>query len=217
MPAASHPMLRCHDLTRAPWFEGVTFEVAPGRVGFVRGPTGSGKTLLLRAIADLDAVDSGGVELAGRSRDDVEPNVWRRRVLYLHQSAPRLPGTVLDNVLRIAALGSRAARGDAARKAPDECAATVRELGLDPDADAERLSGGEAQLLAFARAFVTRPDVFLLDEATSAMDGSTAARLETRLAREWERGASALWVTHDDDLEQRLGDVVVRLGETREP
>ena len=73
---------------------------------------------------------------------------------------------------------------------------------LRSDADARRLSGGEAQAMALERALACKPDVLLLDEATSSMDGDLARRWERRLR---DSGRAILWVTHDDTLAERMG------------
>lgn len=190
-------LLGCRDLTRRPWFEHRDLDVQPGEIVFLSGPTGSGKTLFLRTLADLDPADDGTVTLDGRERSTFRPAEWRRAVLYVHQSAPRLPGTVADNLARITALGHRAD-------------GPVDSLGLEPGADAGRLSGGEAQLLAIARALAVGPRVFLLDESTSAMDTETRTRIEERIRRAVAEGRSALWVSHDDGAPARLGARVER-------
>jgi len=183
-------LLVCSGLTRRPWFVGRDLELASGEIVFLHGATGSGKSLFLRTLADLDPCEAGTVTLDGKQRADFSPAEWRRNVLYLHQSAPRLAGSVALNLERI--------RRIAGSSAP------VELLGLTPDADAERLSGGEAQLLALARASLLSPRVLLLDEATSAMDRQTAGRIEDLLVARAEAGAALLWVTHDERLAARL-------------
>jgi putative ABC transport system ATP-binding protein len=183
-------LLCCRGLTRRPWFEDRDLELQAGEIVFLRGPTGSGKSLFLRALADIDPCDAGEVTLAGRRHAELSPAEWRRNVLYLHQSAPRLPGTVATNLRRIQDLA--------------ESSGPVDFLGLAPEADAQRLSGGEAQLLALARAFLLSPRVLLLDEATSAMDPVTSKRVEGLLQARADDGAALLWVTHDEGLASRL-------------
>lgn len=191
-------LFACRNLTRRPWFEGRDLELHAGEIVFLRGPTGSGKSLFLRTLADLDPCDEGTVTLEGRERAEFAPHEWRRRVLYVHQSAPRLPGTVGANLERIAAISG--ARGEA------------DTLGLDSSADAERLSGGEGQLLALARALLLRPRVLLLDEGTSAMDEKTARRAEARLLELTAKGSALLWVSHDEGLATRLAARVEAFG-----
>ena len=124
------------------------------------------------------------------------PSAWRRQVLYLHQSAPRLPGTVRENLLRIERLTSAAVPPPATLPALPP---------LPPERDADRLSGGEAQLLALHRALLVDPRVLLLDESTSALDSPTARKVERALTEWVGRERGVLWVSHDDSLAARLG------------
>ena len=189
-------LLTCEKLTREPWFRELDLELEAGEVVVLRGPSGSGKTLLLRSIADLDPLDSGRILLEGRERESMEPAQWRRSVLYVHQSGVRFPGTVRSNLERIAVLA--AVVGGPAQE--------LRDVpGIDPQADAERLSGGEAQRLALHRALLCRPRVLLLDESTGALDREASQAAEARILEFAAESNAALWVTHDSTLAQRLG------------
>ncbi len=180
-------------LTRTPWFSGFDLTVEAGEVVVLSGPTGSGKTLLLRALADLDPVEAGEVSLEGRERGTLAPAAWRSQVVYLHQDAVRLPGTVRDNLACIARMELH--RSKSVPPVP----------GLDPDADVARLSGGEAQRLAMHRALAVQPAVLLLDESTSALDGDSAREAERRILEWVAEGHGALWVSHDPSMRGRLG------------
>lgn len=181
-------LLQVRALTRRPWFVGRDLDLAAGEVVVLTGATGSGKTLFLRTLADLDPRDAGDILLDATSVADMEARAWRRLVLYVHQSGVRLPGTVSENLRRVAA------------EAPDV-------PGLDAEADADRLSGGERQALALHRALHCDPRVLLLDESTSAMDASLAQAWESRV-RAWaseDGGRGVLWVAHDPALAERVG------------
>ena len=188
-------LLRAHGLTRRPFFEARDLEVARGEIVALAGPSGSGKTLFLRALADLDPVDEGTVELEGRPREDWAPTLWRARVLYVHQTGVRLCGTVRENLERVAALALHEERDGTVPPVPD----------LHDAADADRLSGGEAQALALHRALWLRPEVLLLDESTSALDPDRAAFWEGRVRAWVDEGHAAVWVAHDPNLPQRVG------------
>lgn len=183
-------LLQVRGLTRAPWWRELELDLGRGEVAVLRGPSGSGKTLLLRALADLDPVDAGEVSLDGRAREATAPPAWRRAVRYAQQGAPCLPGTVEDNVAAIATLLN---------------VSPTPAPGLDPRADAGRLSGGEAQRLALHRALLGAPKVLLLDEVTAALDRDAAAEAEARVQAFAREGGSVLWVSHDVALAQRLG------------
>ena len=190
------PVLECRNLIRRPWIEGFDLSLDPGETALLSGPSGSGKSLLLRTIADLDPADSGEFLLEGRKREDYKPSEWRSRVLYLHQDPVRLPGSVQENFERVEAL---CVHDDRSIDWP--AAATD---GLRPDAPIEQLSGGEMQRLALLRALTLDPAVLLLDEATSALDPD-ASRAAERAVAEWvARGRAVLWVSHDHSVGERM-------------
>lgn len=189
-------LLEARGVTRRPFFEGRDLDLEVGEIVAVSGPSGSGKTLFLRALADLDPVDAGDVRLDGVPRETLDAEAWRARVLYVHQAGVRLPGTVADNLARVAELHAQRTHADRIRAGID---------GLDASADADRLSGGEGQALALDRALACAPAVLLLDEATSAMDPAMAVRWERRVRQFADAGGAVLWVAHDATLAGRVG------------
>ncbi len=180
--------LRVDALAR-PGLETEPFRVAPGECLPVVGPSGSGKTLLLRAIADLDP-NRGEVWADGVSRAAVPAPSWRRRVVYLAAESAWWAEEVAAHFAR-----------------PEQLAELAPELGLPADCGAwpvSRLSSGERQRLALARALVLAPQVLLLDEPTAALDPDGVARVEALVGRRLGDSACALWVTHDAAQAQRL-------------
>lgn len=220
------PLLRGRRLGRRPgggsdaaWiWRGLELSLAPGDLVAVRGATGAGKSLLLRALAQLDPLDEGELTLLGRHADAWPPPAWRRRVAYLHQSPVLLPGTVEQNLR--APFGWKA-NADRTFDA-DRVLARVDPLGVGRawlGRDAGELSGGERQIVALVRALEAGPTVLLLDEPTAALDPSSTRRLET-LVRGWlEAGdgdpRAVLWVTHDEAQARRVGRRRLRLAEGR--
>jgi len=191
------PLLECRQLVRRPWIEGFDLVLEAGEIVLLTGPSGSGKTLLMRTIADLDPADGGEVLLGGRQCSAFRPCEWRSRVLYLHQAAVRLPGTVQENLERIGSLGLHAG---ARLELPQ-----LGMAGLAQDAPIEQLSGGEIQRLALYRAMALEPTVLLLDEATSALDAAAARDAEQAVTDWAARGRAVLWVSHDLSAASRLG------------
>ena len=181
-------MLVVRDLTRdglAP----ASFTVDNGECIAVRGASGSGKTLLLRAIADLDP-NEGVVALDGAGRMAMPAPEWRRKVTYIAAE----PGWWADTVNQHFTDWTAAV-------------ALVREFGLPDDCGnwpISRLSTGERQRLGLIRALMLRPQVLLLDEATSGLDDTAAAAVERVVCARLSDGASAIWVTHDTAQARRL-------------
>ena len=181
-------MLSVRDLHR-PNLLDASFELSQGECIAVRGASGAGKTLLLRAIADLDPCE-GSVALDGSSRDLMPAPEWRALVTYV----PAEPGWWAETVA-----------GHFVDWA--EATALIAALGLSDgcgDWPIERLSTGERQRLTLARALVLRPRVLLLDEPTSGLDPDSAAAVEKLIEAHREEGGGVVWVTHDADQAGRM-------------
>jgi ABC-type iron transport system FetAB ATPase subunit len=191
-------------------FADLDLELAPGRVVCVRGPSGSGKSLLLRAIAGLDPLGplgSGTLHLNGQTPEALGMPTWRSRVAYVAQGAPPLPGTPAELDLGVRALASRRGRPS------DDAGQIAGRLGLTPAQWTQpwtELSGGERQRAHLAVALAGRPDVLLLDEPTSALDAAAVAKVEAAVA-----GIAALWVTHDPGQIERVAADVIDLGSSK--
>lgn len=169
----------------------VGFSLRGGEIIAVRGPSGSGKSLMLRAIADLDPAE-GEVTLGGIARGSIPAPEWRRRVGFV----PAESGWWADRV------GEHFADGAASR-------ALIEALGIDPaalDWEVRRLSTGERQRLAIARALALEPTVWLFDEPTAALDAEAARLVERVIVDGRDRGAAILLVTHDATQAERLAD-----------
>jgi ABC-type multidrug transport system ATPase subunit len=165
------------------------FTLAAGECLVVTGPSGAGKTLLLRAIADLDP-NEGEVLLDGEPRDALPAPVWRRCVTYVAADS----GWWDDRV------GTHFAD-------QQQVAAWAPKLGLAADCcewPVSRLSTGERQRLALMRALVQMPRALLLDEPTSGLDRDAAAAVEAILKSELARGATIVMVSHDPAQAERL-------------
>lgn len=184
-------------------FEDLTLEVGAGEIVVVQGPSGTGKTLLLRMLADLDPHDAG-LSLGGRTLQELGHTGWRRRVRHVAQDTPVHAGVPTEWWARVRALKSMAGA-----ELGDPVAISGR-WGLEAEAWRRpwaQLSGGERQRIALACALATTPEVLLLDEPTSALDPDAVAAVEADLA-----GLTVLLVTHDRGQAERLGARVVELG-----
>ncbi|QVL47725.1 MAG: ATP-binding cassette domain-containing protein [Thiocapsa sp.] len=204
--------------------------VAAGELVFVSGPSGSGKSLLLRAVADLDPHE-GEVWLGEEPRSRIAPAHWRRRVGLLPAEAfwwaesvgEHLPGIRTAHadqptsplppaILRLSKPFRRApVRVSNHPALPDPSTITdwLDHLGFAPDVlgwSVTRLSTGERQRLALVRLLAQSPEALLLDEATANLDPSNGARVESVVETyRTTQGAAVLWVSHDPEQRRRIG------------
>lgn len=187
--------------------------IAAGRLYTLTGANGAGKSTLLGILAFLTPPTTGELFYAGERIDWRSDIVGRRRrkVTLLHQSPYLFGGTVFRNVSY--GLKARGIAGESADRAVDRALATV---GLDRfrDRDARKLSGGEAQRVAMARALVLEPEVLLLDEPLANIDRETTALLETVIASLPAQGTTVVMTTHEPDPSGRLngGSIVLKGG-----
>ena len=196
------PLLQVCDL-QTKILKPVSFSLAAGECIAVKGPSGAGKTLLLRAIADLDP-NQGLVSLEGRDRSTIPAPEWRRLVGYV----PAEPGWWAETV------GEHFGEWAAA-------AAVLTNLGFPEETKSwpiSRLSTGERLRLALVRALIIRPKVLLLDEPTAALDAASVAAVEAVIASRIRGGLAVLWVTHDAGQARRIArrQLAVEAGRVRE-
>jgi ABC-type multidrug transport system fused ATPase/permease subunit len=183
----------------------LTLRIEPGTIAVLSGPTGVGKTTLLRTLLGLERAAGGDVLFDGEPLGEAPAGPGSRPFAWVPQDAPLVADTLSANV----ALGAAEADGNAALDAigAAHLAATLRSERLG--AGGRGVSGGERQWIALARAIATRQPVLLLDEPTSGLDPASQQRVLRAIAR--LRGKrTVLLVTHrPEPLE--IADVVVRL------
>jgi NitT/TauT family transport system ATP-binding protein len=189
--------------------EEVSLEIAPGEVVALLGRSGSGKSTLLRILAGLIQPTRGRVLSKGKLLIGPNPDV-----AMVFQSFALLPWlTVREN----AELGLFA-RGADKKTCEEEAVTALSMVGLEgfEGAYPRELSGGMRQRVGFARAFVMKPDVLMMDEPFSALDVLTAENLRGEISELWEAGKfpakSILLVTHNIEEAVLLADRVVILG-----
>lgn len=185
----------------------INFSVTAGEVLVISGPSGSGKSSLLRLLNRLDEPTEGTVYLDGRDYRILPPRELRRQVGMVLQRPFLFPGTVADNVR----FGPHQRGVELSAAQVDELLASVGLSGF-ADRTVDKLSGGEAQRVSVARTLANDPTIVLMDEPTSSLD-ETAKRLVehfiTRAVR--QHHATCLMVTHDMSQAARIADRVLIL------
>jgi len=189
------------------------FQVAQGESVLLLGESGSGKSTLLSLICGIITADTGRVEVGGTDLSTLRAGARDRfraeRIGVIFQQFNLLPyASVSDNIL----LPLRFAPERRKRAAPDEAASLCAALGLPEGitgTTAGRLSVGQQQRVAVARALIGQPPLIVADEPTSALDAATQ---DTFLGLLFDRiattGSSLLMVSHDERLGARFERVV---------
>ena len=181
-------LLEIRDLSGAP---GGPFNLtlAAGECLVIAGPSGIGKSLFLRMIADLDE-NTGTALLNGMARDSMPAPQWRRQVMYVAAESGWWAETVREHLQPAA-----------------EAAALAPRLGLRAellDAPVAQLSTGERQRMALLRAIIRKPAVLLLDEPTSALDQASTLAVETLLTERASAGTGLIVVSHNEQQAERI-------------
>lgn len=193
-----------------PALAGLRLKIAPGERVAVIGRMGSGKSTLLRLAAGLYAPEQGAVLADGIDLRQLDPADLRRNIGFVSQDALLFQGTLRENIT----LGLPFADDAAVLAAADAAGLTEfvdrhpRGYEMAVGERGERLSGGQRQAVALARALLHQAPILMLDEPTSGMDFSTEAQLTTRLAA-FTQGRTLLLVTHRSSLLALAERVVV--------
>ena len=190
-------MLKVEQLQFLDW-HALSFDVNSGDCLGLMGRSGSGKTLLLRAIADLD-INEGKVSLDGLFRDDVSGPEWRKKVGLLTSESKWWHETVGQH-FKSSALN------------------LLSDLGFPGESvlswKISRLSSGEKQRLALARLLSRSPDALLLDEPTANLDPESVSLVENVIHDyKKERSVPVIWVAHDELQLNRVSDIKMSMDE----
>jgi len=202
-------------------FRDLSFDINEGDLLLVSGPSGTGKSQLLRMVAGLSPLQEGAMWLQrGTWEDDYNGNhavEWRKQIRYVTQSKVQIPGTPLQFIKKIKSFQSWKMaddnRNDASTANYDVLKHVlhhIRQWGMSLsclEKEWSVLSGGESQRVLVAIALASRPKILLFDESTSALDHKSKLAVETSIkdfVEDHEGGV--LWVTHDEQQVQRMMD-----------
>jgi ABC-type phosphate transport system ATPase subunit len=188
--------------------DGVSFDASQREILVIIGPSGSGKSSLLRCLNRLYQPYSGVIALNDIPIDDIPIIELRRRIGMIFQKAVAFDGTVAENIAYGPAL-----RGEVLSH--ERIADLMRMASLEIefiDRNAHELSGGQEQRLAIARALANNPEVLLLDEPTSALDPIATRHVEESLdSLRDQLGLTMIWVSHSIEQARRIADRVLLL------
>jgi len=183
------PLLQVDDL-RSNQIPPVSFRLVAGDILTVQGPSGVGKSQMLRALADLDDHE-GKIRLDGVAQRDIPAVDWRRQVMLVPAESAWWADFVHEHF---------------SRRPPDDWFDRLSLRYSLFEAPVERLSSGERQRLAVLRALILDPRVLLLDEPTANLDPDNSEAVVALVLEYLQRqGAAAVWVTHNHVERERLG------------
>jgi ATP-binding cassette subfamily B protein len=182
---------------RKPVIHGVDFTLERGKVIGVVGPTGAGKSTLVKLLLRYYDATNGQVTVDGHPLSDIVVDSWRQHIGYVSQEAFLFTGTVAENLLlgrpdatfdEMVEAASIAGAKEFIESLPESYETAVGERGM-------KLSGGQRQRISLARAVLRNPSVLVLDEATSAVDTRTEEVIQENLHK-FREGRATLAVAH---------------------
>jgi len=193
---------------------GIDLSIFPGELVCVVGPSGSGKSSMLRCCNRLEDSSGGQIVVDGVdiTRPEVDINVIRQRIGMVFQQFNLYPHlTALGNVT----LALRKVQGKTKSEAETLGLASLDRVGLADKANAHpaQLSGGQQQRVAIARAIVLQPKLMLFDEPTSALDPETVGEVLKVMRELRETGMTMLVVTHEMAFARAAADRVIFMDE----
>ncbi|MBC2721427.1 ABC transporter ATP-binding protein [Desulfosporosinus sp.] len=183
-------------------------EIPKERITCIIGESGSGKTTLLKLLNHLISPDEGQILFQNRPLSQWDPIVLRRKVMMLSQSPVIFEGSVRDNLL----IGFKFCEKPQVGDGKIQEAIKIVRLNKDMSLNASFLSGGEKQRLAMARVLLLEPNVFLLDEPSSALDEETAQSVMEQMVKVVKRlKKTMIMVTHSKALVQGFAEHIIEI------
>ncbi len=216
---SGEPVIEMRDLTRVyktgdvevRALRGVTLSIYPGEIVAIMGTSGSGKSTLMNTLGCLDRPTSGMYRLAGQEVGLLNPaqraKIRNRNIGFVFQSFHLLSRTsALENV-ELPLQYEGVPRAERRKRAAE----ALRRVGLGERLDhhPNQLSGGQQQRVAIARAIVSNPEMLLADEPTGNLDSKTSVEVMALLQSLNEAGMTVVIVTHEPDIAEHAGRVIV--------
>ena len=185
------------------------FTVEENKILAIVGPSGGGKTTLLRMLAGLEKIDSGEIIYNGENLpiDELEKRNLLGFVFQDFQLFPHL--TVLENLVLSPMKTMNMEKSDAEKKAIE----LLEKLGLEKQINnyPTSLSGGQKQRVALARAMMIEPKIIGYDEPTSALDPELRLEVEKLILKNRELGITQIVVTHDLQFAENIADSILKV------
>jgi len=190
--------------------DGVSLRIPKGKVTAIVGPNGSGKSTVLKVIDRIYGDFDGNLYMGEEDSNNVSLKEWREKFGVVGQSAAIFEGSIKENVL----YGTK-------EVSPEELDTVIRLVGLEDvigkheggldfnvGPNGEKLSGGEQQRIAIARAMLRNPDYLILDEATANLDSVTEKEIKKNI-RTLMKGRTSIVVTHSYEIAKESDVVIV--------
>lgn len=194
-------------LQQTPILNNITFDIKKGEIVTIVGPSGGGKTTLLRCLNRLIELDNGTITFDNKQITEYVPSELRKNMVLVPQESVMFPGTVKENIglaLKIHNTYNKT-----------HILQSLTDTGLPKKflrKKAQQLSGGEKKRVSLARALALTPKMLLLDEPTAGIDPKNLNTVEQRIISfTKQRNLTVLWVTHDVEQAKRVSDRIANL------
>src|SRR6476620_742779 len=210
--SASGPLLSIRNLAKSfgqnAVLRDISLDVAEGEFLTILGESGSGKTTLLRIIAGFESADSGELIMSGQRLDRLPS--YKRRVNTVFQHYALFPHLSVEDNVGYGLSVAKVPRAEIAARV--EHALAMVKMSEFAKSKPSKISGGQQQRIALARALVNRPRMLLLDEPLAALDANLRRQMQGELkSLQREVGISFIFVTHDQEEAMVMSDRIALL------
>ena len=190
--------------------DGLSFDILPGRINLIRGSNGSGKSTIAAMLMKGYTPSQGRITVGGVDLRHIHPERWREYISIVPQKPDIFDGTILDNITMgdsgydiraVAAACSLAGLSGTIDSLPGGIMAHTGEHAC-------RLSGGERQKIALARALYRRPKVLILDEAATYLDSGSRRRLLETIRTLRKKGVTVVLISHEEEAAEIADNII---------